>query len=155
MDRSHPAHTGWRPRGNRSTILFVTICTKDRAPILACQDFHVALTDAWTSHSDFVVGCYTIMPDHVHFFCSPSPDCELQLKVWVERFKGASSFAWKSKPYRKVWQPDCWDRDLRSGESYAGKWEYVRANPVRHGLVTSSEEWPFQGELNRLAWLDA
>ncbi len=27
------------------------------------------------------------------------------------------------------------------------KWEYVRDNPVRHGLVASAEEWPYQGEI--------
>jgi hypothetical protein len=33
------------------------------------------------------------------------------------------------------WQTDHWDRRLRSDESYAEKWEYVRCNAVRHGLV--------------------
>jgi putative transposase len=65
---------------------------------------------------------------------------------------------WKSQ-YRKlcgipdrVWQTDHWDTRLRTGDSYDAKWEYVRNNPVRAGLVKNPEDWPFQGELNRLPW---
>jgi hypothetical protein len=36
---------------------------------------------------------------------------------------------------------------LRSDESYAEKWNYVRENPVRAGLVRNASEWPYQGEI--------
>ena len=39
---------------------------------------------------------------------------------------------------------------VRMGESYAEKWEYVRQNPVRAGLVRDPDEWPWQGEVVRL-----
>ena len=39
------------------------------------------------------------------------------------------------------------DHLLRNDESYGAKWRYVRDNPVRHGLVSSFEEWPYQGEI--------
>ena len=51
-----------------------------------------------------------------------------------------------------LFQRDCWDRQLRTGESYAQKWEYVRNNPVRKGLVAAADDWPYQGELNVLVW---
>jgi hypothetical protein len=50
------------------------------------------------------------------------------------------------------WQPDCWDTQLRSGEHYHEKWEYVRQNPMRAGLANVPEDWPWQGELNVLGW---
>jgi putative transposase len=46
-----------------------------------------------------------------------------------------------------LWQPGFFDHVLRSDESYAQKWEYVRDNPVRAGLVASWQEWPYQGEI--------
>ena len=46
-----------------------------------------------------------------------------------------------------LWQPGFFDRALRNDESYSQKWEYVRANPVRAGLVARADEWPYQGEL--------
>jgi putative transposase len=45
------------------------------------------------------------------------------------------------------WQEGFFDHVLRSGESYAQKWSYVRMNPVRAGLTAAPEEWPFQGEI--------
>jgi hypothetical protein len=41
---------------------------------------------------------------------------------------------------------------LRRDENYHQKWEYVRANPVRAGLVKDAEEWNYQGALNYLPW---
>jgi hypothetical protein len=39
------------------------------------------------------------------------------------------------------------DHVLRSDESYAEKWNYVRDNPVRAGLVKSADNWRYQGEI--------
>lgn len=50
------------------------------------------------------------------------------------------------------WQSDCWDTQVRSGTHYAEKWEYVRNNPMRAGLVNTPEDWPWQGEINVLRW---
>src|SRR5207237_5678248 len=41
------------------------------------------------------------------------------------------------------WQPDVFDHRLRKEESYREKADYIRANPVRAGLVTQLEEWPY------------
>src|SRR4029077_13534604 len=46
-----------------------------------------------------------------------------------------------------LWQPGFFDHVLRNDESYSQKWEYVRENPVRAGLVVRADEWPYQGEL--------
>jgi putative transposase len=51
-------------------------------------------------------------------------------------------------PWR--WQSDCWDTQMRSGEHYREKWEYVRLHPVRKDLVQSPDDWPWQGVLNAL-----
>src|SRR5437667_8112854 len=41
------------------------------------------------------------------------------------------------------WQRDFVDHRLRKEESYREKADYIRANPVRAGLVTQAEEWPY------------
>jgi hypothetical protein len=46
------------------------------------------------------------------------------------------------------------DHLLRSGDSYSQKWAYVRENPVRAGLATGWEEWPFLGEIFALEFYD-
>jgi REP element-mobilizing transposase RayT len=49
-----------------------------------------------------------------------------------------------------IWQAEFFDHVLRSSESYSQKWEYVRENPIRAGLVTTSEGWPFEGKIEDL-----
>jgi putative transposase len=49
-----------------------------------------------------------------------------------------------------VWQEEFFDHVLRSSESYSQKWDYVKENPVRAGLVASAAEWPWQGEIESL-----
>jgi hypothetical protein len=41
---------------------------------------------------------------------------------------------------------------LRDGESYAQKWQYVRENPVRQGLVKQPENWPYFGQVHEIHW---
>jgi len=52
----------------------------------------------------------------------------------------------------KAWQAGFFDHALRGRESYSEKWEYVRLNPVRAGLVSKPEEWPYAGEIEKLRW---
>jgi putative transposase len=51
---------------------------------------------------------------------------------------------------KRIWQREFFDHVLRSEESYAEKWEYVRQNPVRAGVAASAEERMFQGEIHPL-----
>jgi hypothetical protein len=44
-------------------------------------------------------------------------------------------------------QAGFFDHILRSDESYSEKWNYVRDNPVRAGLVETADDWPYQGEI--------
>ncbi len=47
-------------------------------------------------------------------------------------------------------QAEFFDHVLRSSESYSQKWDYVKENPLRAGLVESSDEWTWQGEVESL-----
>lgn len=152
--RKHPVHASVVERFNRTEIILVTVCTKDRRHLLARPEIHDLLCAAWRHGGDWVVGRYVVLPDHVHFFVSPSrPDHE-PLKKWVARWKADVTRRWPHREEVPVWQRDFWDRQIRRGEGYSAKWEYVRNNPVRHGLVLSPDDWPYQGEIHPLRWHD-
>jgi REP element-mobilizing transposase RayT len=136
---------------NRSIIILVTACTVARRKILASSAVHQATIAAWCEASKWLVGRYVIMPDHVHLFCAPNGLDAPSLERWMRYWKSLATRKMK-KTAGTVWQRHHWDRQLRSGESYGDKWEYVRHNPVRHGYVASADEWPYQGELNELRW---
>jgi putative transposase len=87
-----------------------------------------------------------IMPDHVHLFVRGR--LGFVLGRWVGMLKQSLAKAprWSRKD-AQIWQEGFFDHVLRNDESYAQKWEYVRENPVRAGLVYCSEDWPYQGEI--------
>ena len=153
-DRKTPAHFPVVESVNHSVIIFVTVCTKDRKPILAHRAGHELLCQAWMAADAWSVGRYMIMPDHLHLFCSPGIVAYPALRKWVQYWKALVSRAWPNPGEQPIWQESCWDTQLRKGESYGEKWEYVRRNPVRQGLCAASDDWPYQGELNVLPWHD-
>ena len=84
-----------------------------------------------------------IMPDHVHLFVRGG-DRSFTLSSWMGGLKRAMCVALKSP---RLWRPGFFDHIVRSDESYAEKWNYVRNNPVRAGLVATADQWPCQGEI--------
>lgn len=110
------------------------------------------LLDAWRRADDWLVGRFVMMPDHVHLFCSPGGLDSCDLVTWMRFWKALVSKGWANREQQPLWQTDFWDRQLRRQDSYGDKWEYVRNNPVRQGLVKRPEDWPFQGEMHELMW---
>ncbi len=153
IQRKTPIHLPAREPANGAAIVFLTVCTNKKRPILAQPDIHDLLRDVWIHDDHWLVGRYVIMPDHIHLFCSPgSLECA-SLARWVQFWKSTASRRWPRGEEQPVWQKSCWDTQMRAGEQYSVKWDYVRHNPVRAGLCHAPDEWPFQGELNVLPWL--
>jgi putative transposase len=150
--RKHPVHQPIVERFNEPEIVFLTVCTEDRKRLLAKSDVAALLMDSWSEAKGWLVGRYIVMPDHVHLFCAPGGPPARLLKQWVRYWKTLASRGWPRVGEQPVWQVDFWDTQLRSVAHYDEKWEYVRQNPVRAGLVNDPEEWPHQGELNELRW---
>jgi len=135
-------------------IYFLTVATFQRRPILDCSSAAEILRAEWSNaltRHGWSVGRYVIMPDHIHFFARPSDKAKPLsdfLRLWKE---------WTSKRLIRecdfnnpVWQAEFFDHVLRSDENYGAKWAYVRHNPVRAGLVSKPEDWPWQGEVEEL-----
>ena len=91
------------------------------------------------------------MPDHVHFFCRAATATRNTLSGNIQRWK-----EWTNKRLRKqgllmqehLWQPNYFDRLIRKESELEEKRLYMLDNPVRKGLATHPDEWPFRGDLN-------
>jgi REP element-mobilizing transposase RayT len=130
-------------------LYFVTFCTHQRRRFLANDDVHTAFMHFGKRaerNFDVAVGRFVIMPDHVHLFVRGGQD--FSLGPWIGALKQALAKAANlSRAKGQIWEEGSFDHVLRSNESYSQKWDYVRENPVRAGLVKSAEEWPYQGEI--------
>jgi len=150
--RKHPVHLPVRGRLDTPVIIFLTVCTKNRKPLLANAGTHAVLRGAWKAADAWIVGRYVIMPDHVHLFCAPAKVEAPALATWLRFWKSHAARHWSGKAEVPIWQRHFWDRELRQRESYAQKWDYVRQNPVRAGLISREDDWPYQGEMHELRW---
>jgi putative transposase len=119
-------------RWEQPVIYFITICVANRKPMLATESAFNAFRNSAAKLRDWTVLAAILMPDHLHALVSPTKDRSAKvgnfsgaLKRWLRKELNAS---WE-------WQPGCFDRLLRSGESLRDKWLYLQENPVRAGLV--------------------
>ena len=141
-----------------SPLYLVTFNTLLRRPLLACDAVHAAFREYAERGLSFHIatGRYVLMPDHVHVFVRIGHD--MTLRRWESGLKqrlGKTLAQLGHKPttipqskLESFWQPGFFDHLLRHDESYAEKWDYVWRNPVRAGLVTNPEDWPYQGEIH-------
>jgi putative transposase len=149
-ERKHPVHIPSVEQFNRPVIIFLTVCSSRHRRILANSRVHQALLESWALAEQWHVGKFVIMPDHIHLFCSPAQRDVENVACWTAYWKRLISV--HLSDLKPIWQRDCWDTQLRGHENYEAKWNYVRNNPVRAGLVKHAEEWPFQGLMHCLRW---
>lgn len=92
------------------------------------------------------------MPNHFHLFVAVD-DEKLTLADWMKSLKNALSKTLRSEGVSAPhFQKGFFNHVLRSAESYSAKWDYVRENSIRAGLVKQWQEWPFAGEIFALEY---
>ncbi len=111
------------------------------------------------AHCYSILG-YVVMPNHVHLVLYPSGD--LVLGPVLGQIKAHSAFriisAWKIQKSRLLehlkvtgqrksqyafWQPRGYDHNCRTAEFVREKIVYCHMNPVKAGLVSDPEGWPW------------
>ena len=100
---------------------YITCCTRDRRPIRELAAAHGALTGygECARELNISLGCYVLMPDHLHLFVKG--DANFMLQRWVGGLKRAMAVELGCRS-GELWQPGFFDPVLRSNESYAEKW---------------------------------
>jgi putative transposase len=146
--RTHPVH-GVLHLADQPTIVFGTVCTKNRASWLASPQVHHELRDVWLEASAWVMGKYVIMPDHIHFFAAAT-ESPIPFDNWVKYWK--SLFTKRHHVLAHQWLSGHWDTRMRSAAHFEEKWDYVQQNPVRQGLVKAPGQWSLKGEIFEFCW---
>jgi len=130
-------------------VFFVTVCCRERGKNSLCKEEVFSLLKNSLLHYEskgwLRVVQFLAMPDHVHFLAS------FDLSVGLTK----PMACWKSYTAKQgnfYWQGDYFDHRLRSDESWLEKARYIRANPVRAGLIESEESWPFIWERPGIDW---
>lgn len=121
-------------------VFFITICTIPRGVNqLATPAIWQALCETIEireSRNDIQCRLLLAMPDHLHGLFAFPGSVPMQRAI-------TSLKSWMAKRHGIRWQRDFFDHRLRSVESAAEKAQYIRMNPVRAGLCTNPEDWPY------------
>ncbi len=87
---------------------------------------------------------YVLMPNHVHLLITPK-GCNLS--QFLFRLQGTSAryinrvLRW----HGQLWDHYCYDRILQTENERAAALHYIHQNPVKGGLVTHAENYPWIG----------
>jgi REP element-mobilizing transposase RayT len=128
----------------------LTLCQKDRLPLLANQAFASVFEAVLGMATHWEHEAWVIMPDHIHILAGPKSRA-YGVSDWSRFVKVRSQ---RLFPSITGWQRGVFDHLLRSSDLGQGRWDYLRNNPVRAGLVDNWWEWPFFGGnlKNRPCW---
>ena len=137
--RKPPGHTP-PPWINSGALFFITICCEERGDAGLCEpDRAFSILDSVRSYHEqerWFARLFLLMPDHIHALVAFPPDSRMSetLRNW-KRFVARESGV--------KWQRGYFDHRIRDSDNLQMKAAYIRENPVRKGLVMSSEQWPY------------
>jgi putative transposase len=91
----------------------------------------------------FTVHDFVVMPNHVHLLLTIPGDTTIEKAVQL--VKGSFSFRAKRElNYQgEIWQRGFSDVRVSDERSFSVHQEHIDSNPVKAGLVSSSEEYPY------------
>jgi putative transposase len=99
-----------------------------------------------------IVPAYCFMPDHQHLIVSGTRD-DSDMRQTIVQYKQRTGF-WMSRNTSGLgWQKNFYDHVIRRQEDLTAQVRYILDNPVRKGLVSSWQEYPFKGSVG-CAWDD-
>ncbi len=103
----------------------------------------IATIFRYRDSGEFQVHEYVVMPDHMHLLISIGEGGSLSRAMQL--IKGGFSHALRENgiSLRTVWQQRYYDRRVRDVNEFAEIASYVKANPVRKGLVDEAAQYPY------------
>jgi REP element-mobilizing transposase RayT len=126
-----------------------TLCMKDSAQAFKDNAIVAVFTEmlaSTTFKQDCIIPVYCFMPNHQHLIVTGK---KINSDIWklIVNYKQKTGF-WMSKNKIGIkWQKDFYDHIIRTRKDLSQQVKYVLNNPVRKGLVTSWEEYPFKGSI--------
>lgn len=99
----------------------------------------------------FQINAWVVLPDHLHtIWTLPDGDSDFptRWRLIKSRFsaslpKGPLRLGQIARQERGIWQRRSWQHQIRSDADFDLHMRSCRMDPLRHGLVEQSEDWPY------------
>jgi putative transposase len=121
---------------------FVTAVTAQRRRIFQVTSTAELLQRTMLGYREqgkFLLHAFVLMPDHFHALITPAPN--ISLEKAMQFIKGGFSFRVKSK--FDVWERSFNESQIPSEEKFSSCVRYIEENPIRRGLASTSQDYPF------------
>jgi putative transposase len=130
-----------------SSIYFVTGTTALKKPFLAVDLAKENFQNTLFTRSRLLgwqLEAWAILDNHYHFMASAPTDASTLTRLIRVVHSSSANFINKLDKVqgRRVWY-NYWDSCITNETSYLARLHYVNMNPVKHGLVEKSEDYPF------------
>lgn len=126
-----------------------TLCLKEKIKAFMRSEIVEVFTDILAMvviNKGCIVPVYCFMPDHLHLMITGIRSSSDIWKAAVS-YKQKTGF-WMSTNMPEIrWQKDFYDHVIRKHEDLAIQAKYILDNPVRKGLLSSWEEYPYKGSI--------
>jgi putative transposase len=124
---------------------FLTLCTRGRIPYFRSPRIARWLLENLlqiAAQHSFSLRAYCLMPDHLHVLLQGDSTWS-DLLSFVKTFKHKTTFHFRAKTGKTLWQISFFDHILRTAEDLSETTEYILLNPVRAGLVQRPRDYPY------------
>ncbi len=100
----------------------------------------------------FTTHGWVVLPDHMHCLLSlPEGDADFALRWRLIKsgFSKTIAHTERLSPSRHkrgergLWQRRYWEHRIRDDADFAAHMDYIHINPVKHGLVSRVDDWPY------------
>jgi putative transposase len=100
----------------------------------------------------FEIDAMVVLPDHVHaIWTLPDDDFDFSSRWRLIKTHFSKSIpkgerltpTRRARGERGIWQRRYWEHLIRDEKDHSHHVEYCWFNPVKHGLVSNVEDWPF------------
>jgi putative transposase len=122
---------------------FVSSQTVERRPFFRHERWAVLMEEIFQHYrgNSYLLHAYVIMPDHFHRIISPQGSLEraMQNIKGGYSFRAKSTFDWR----HNIWQPGLSDHRIRNAQDWDCHIAYMKHNPVKNKLCSSSEEYRY------------
>src|SRR5271168_238145 len=137
----------------RESTYFITASNFEKRSLLQSYPMAALFIDVlfhYQRQSKYDLHEFVVMPDHFHLLVTPISPVTLE-KV-VQFIKGGFSYRAKKDLgfMGEVWQTSFYDHRVRDANEYTRFRHYIHMNPVRRGLATLPEEFPFSSAQSEL-----
>ena len=137
---------------------YLTLVTYGRKPILL-ENIELLRYAFGLSKKkyEYSIDAIVILPDHLHMIITPKIVTEYSFivsaikrsfvygldKKLKEEAKAEISYFKYKRNHAGIWQERFYEHTIRDEKDWLEKMEYIKYNPLKHGLVENIDDWEY------------